>query len=794
MNGRKVTGTAVIGEELRRAKSGDTMTVTVERKQKGGPPQQKAFSFLLQSAASYHWWRHLPNDFLLIFLPFVSMLIGFWVVAMRPRDPLAWLVLALMLGFGAFGDPNVEQWPPFIRDLGTFFRAANLSLFGIWLLLFGIYFPEPFPPSNPWYKWQRFKWVLIVPMILSGAVNIVVSIGELENFQTVAFLEHIPKFFRVADIIITYLAAGLPLGLIFSKYRSAVSADSKRRLRLLATGILLSLGPITIVRMIAIIRDVNMEIEFPFAVWFTSYLLFFLFPIVLAYVIVVHRAMDVGFVVRQGLQYALAKNGVRVIQFIVTAIALFAAVKLTSNSGSNPWLKLVIIGIGLALIPLIQSGADRLRTWVDARFFREAYNAENVLNELSDQVRSMVQPQSLLETVVTRISETLHVAKIAVLLDSGSPFRPVYAVGYGGMPQLQFASSAGSVKLLKTEREPLRVYPDDENSWLYREENVTAEERDELEQLSAELLLPLSSRDKLLGFISLGPKRSEEPFTGSDLRLLKSVATQTGLALENAQLMAAITEEITHRERLNREVEIAREVQERLFPQELPKIDGLDYFGACRPALGVGGDYYDFLALPEGHLGIALGDVSGKGIGAALLMASLQASLRSEAARAPEDIAAVVANVNRLVYQASTSNRYATFFYAQYDPSRRQLTYVNAGHNPPMLFRKNGDAGQVLRLEAGGTVVGLLESYPYEQEKLAILPGDLLILFTDGISEAMNSADEEWGEERFEEAVKACSHLSAHEILDQLVRDADAFAAGAKQHDDMTLVVIKVEP
>ena len=142
------------------------------------------------------------------------------------------------------------------------------------------------------------------------------------------------------------------------------------------------------------------------------------------------------------------------------------------------------------------------------------------------------------------------------------------------MPQLQFAPSAGSVKLLRAEKEPLRVYPDDENSWLYREENVTAEEREELKELSAELLLPLASRDKLLGFISLGPKRSEEPFTGSDLRLLKSVATQTGLALENAQLMAAITEEITQRERLNREVEIAREVQERLFPQELPAIAG----------------------------------------------------------------------------------------------------------------------------------------------------------------------------------------------------------------------------
>jgi sigma-B regulation protein RsbU (phosphoserine phosphatase) len=157
--------------------------------------------------------------------------------------------------------------------------------------------------------------------------------------------------------------------------------------------------------------------------------------------------------------------------------------------------------------------------------------------------------------------------------------------------------------------------------------------------------------------------------------LLKSVAAQAGLALENARLVSAIADEVAHRERLNRELEIAREVQERLFPQTLPPIEGIKYSGACRPALGVGGDYYDFLALPEGRLGIAIGDVSGKGIAAALMMASLQASLRGEATRAAGNLAALVGHVNHLLYEASANNRYATFFYAQYDPGTCRLTY-----------------------------------------------------------------------------------------------------------------------
>jgi phosphoserine phosphatase RsbU/P len=514
-----------------------------------------------------------------------------------------------------------------------------------------------------------------------------------------------------------------------------------------------------------------------------------IFPLTLAYIIVVQRAMDVRVVVRQGLQYGLAKSGIRILQIVAIAIVIAAAFALGSKS--NQLGKIVVIAIAVTVGFSIPRLGDRLRTWIDRRFFREAYNADQVLSDLSDQVRSMVETRPLIETVATRISETLHISQVAVLLGGSGPYRPAFALGYGTPPDVSFPSGTGTAKVLQTNREPARVYFDDPGSWLYRDAEVNEQERTGLADLHAELLLPLSTRDKLLGFISLGPKRSDEPYSGTDVRLLKSVAAQTGLALENARLMSAIADEVAQRERLNREVEIAREVQERLFPQTLPPIAGIDYAGACRPALGVGGDYYDFLALPGGQLGIAIGDVSGKGIAAALTMASLQASLRSEATRAPENLAALMSSVNRLVYEASSSNRYATFFYGQYNPATRQLTYVNAGHNPPMLFHRTGNELQLSRLEVGGTVVGLLESFPYEQGSLSIEPGDVFIAFTDGISESMNGADEEWGEKALIETVKACSGLSPSQTITGIMQAADKFVAGAKQHDDMTLVVLR---
>src|SRR5499427_6503278 len=177
------------------------------------------------------------------------------------------------------------------------------------------------------------------------------------------------------------------------------------------------------------------------------------------------------------------------------------------------------------------------------------------------------------------------------------------------------------------------------------------------------------------------------------------------MAQEVARLTAAIGRETAQRERMNRELEIAREVQEHLFPQRLPAVPGLEYSGQCRPAREVGGDYYDFLELPDGRFGIAIGDVSGKGVGAALMMASLEASLRALAS-VVQDPADLMGRVNRLVNQASAANRYATLFYGEYDPAKRRLTYVNAGHNPPVVVRNNGGECQVLRLEIGGPVIG----------------------------------------------------------------------------------------
>jgi phosphoserine phosphatase RsbU/P len=446
----------------------------------------------------------------------------------------------------------------------------------------------------------------------------------------------------------------------------------------------------------------------------------------------------------------------------------------------------IVVTAAAAILALAGRFADRLRSWVDRRFFREAYNADLILSDLAMQVRTMVETQPLLQTVAQRVADTLHVPRVAILLNQRGRLRPAYALGYADVSHIVFAEESATVRRLQRDSHA-RVRFDDPDSWVH---DLSDEERQSLGTLQSDVLLPLSLNQKVLGVLSLGPKLSEEPYSSSDLRVLGSVATQTGLALENSRLTTEITAQIAEREKRQRELEIAREVQERLFPQEYPAVAGLDYAGACRPALEVGGDYYDFVSMSPSELGIAIGDISGKGIPAALLMATLRAFVRGQTIGGGKDLAAMMANLNTLVYESSATNRYATFFFGRYNATTRVLDYVNAGHNPPMLFRTTGgEAPKVIRLDTGGPVIGLLPVCRYEQGNIVLQPGDVLVMYTDGISEAINAEDQEFGEERLAATVAAAQTLAPAALITHIMAAADGFVGNASQYDDMTLVI-----
>lgn len=780
INGIPVTSRSVYADLLSASHPGEVMKVMYRR---NGQPIVSQTSLRL---------RKLKGDtgpiLLLLYavMPPFCLALGFWVVAVRLQDVRAWLLLAVMLGLATFFNSFPDFWEPPFRMLGSVYRILTESGWFAWLFLFGIYFPEPFPKT---LRWKWWKWLASVVLLLWGIASVGSATSFVAQFYSITAARPINRFLEKMNFLVPLTLASF-LACIAVKYRIASSVDTKRRLRVLYAGAAISLLPILILFSIERLKGVTEE-YFPYWVRMSVYTVFLLFPVTLAYVIVVQRAMDVRVVIRQGLQYALARRGVVILQIVLSTVLFIVLTLLMTSQAMNPIATALALAAGLWGIFLLHDATQRVAAWVDRRFFRDAYNAEQILSDLAEKVRTIVETRPLLETIAQRISSALHVKQIAVLLGDGGLYRPAHAVGYGTLPELTFPSHTATVKRLRTENQPARVYFDNSESWIYKTPEMTEEERGRLAALHSELLLPLSVKGELLGFMSLGQKLSDAPYSSTDLRLLSSVAAQTGLALEVARLNSAIGREIATRERLNRELEIAREVQQHLFPQHFPAIPGLDYSGICRPAREVGGDYYDFLELPEGRLGIAIGDVSGKGIGASLMMASLGASLRGQAA-VVENLTQLIERVNNLVYQASTANRYATFFYAEYNPGNRQLSFVNAGHNPPVIVRRSNRGYEVFRLDASGLPIGLLPKSSYEQGAFALESGDLLVLFTDGISESMNSDDEEWGEERLIELAKTCTGMPAIEAMNCIVTAAQSFAAGAPQHDDMTVVVLRV--
>jgi phosphoserine phosphatase RsbU/P len=280
-----------------------------------------------------------------------------------------------------------------------------------------------------------------------------------------------------------------------------------------------------------------------------------------------------------------------------------------------------------------------------------------------------------------------------------------------------------------------------------------------------------------------------------------NLAAKLALFLILISLVTALKESLEHErrmleERMRRGLEIARQVQSRLLPQQRPEFESLDLATAYRPARQVGGDYYDWLVLGPNVLALAVADVCGKGLSAALLMASLQGMLRANAPFFSTRTSDFLKHLNRLLFHSTDTNRYATLFYCVYNKTDRILRYVNAGHDPPLLLRhdpSDANAGcQLIRLDRGGPPVGILEQSRYEGAEMVLQTGDLLVIFTDGVTEAQNQQEEEFGEQRLIELVSGVRDSPASVIGDRILDEVARFAGDCPQSDDITLMVVKI--
>lgn len=300
------------------------------------------------------------------------------------------------------------------------------------------------------------------------------------------------------------------------------------------------------------------------------------------------------------------------------------------------------------------------------------------------------------------------------------------------------------------------------------------------------LVVPLSGQHEVLGFIALADKESRDGllnFTREDERLLHNFASQAGVAIENAKFY----KESLEKEKMEKELQVAATIQQNILPKAPPSIPGLEIAAITIPSRFVGGDHYYFHKRGNDHL-FSIADVSGKGIPAALLVSTLHAT-QNAVTEEEWDVIKIVKRISKSIYSSSLSNKFITYFLIHYNQDTRKIVTVNAGHNYPLLISKDGS---MRKLTKGGLVLGLLPDVRYEKEETQLQPGDLLVTFTDGVNEAMNLAEEEFGDERLEELLINNRFKSAQEIFDIVMSEIKEFTAGAPQHDDITLVIYKI--
>jgi sigma-B regulation protein RsbU (phosphoserine phosphatase) len=412
---------------------------------------------------------------------------------------------------------------------------------------------------------------------------------------------------------------------------------------------------------------------------------------------------------------------------------------------------------------------------------RRALEELSILNEIAVAINSALSLDRILESIVQKCTKHLKVEQVAVLLlDEKVEEKPFQTMVRGWDTQadaLPYRLDTQLTGWMLKNKAPLLIND-------FEKDNRFRTSSEDPQLIHSLLSVPLLSKNRMIGLICVFNKKAESGFNNDDQRLLSIIASQSAQVIENARLLKEEQELL----KVQQELRLAYDIQTNLLPKEPPEIEGYEISGKSIPAKEVGGDYFDFIPIDSHRIAFCLGDISGKGMPAALLMSNLQAAVRGQSL-VNATAAECVDCCNTMLFHNTPPEKFSTFFFGILDTKTHQMTYTNAGHNFPFLF----SAGQERQLEESDIVLGIMETFPFKEQRIAFEPGDIFVLYSDGITEAICKDGTEFGEPRLASVIAGNMNASAGELTDKIIEEVNRHTDECFQYDDMTLLIIKKE-
>lgn len=697
-----------------------------------------------------------PLYLIMCCIGFLFLFVGLWVAYLRPRDAKVRVLFMMFLSFMLFWTLN------YIPPLSSGFRWVLLILRTLsfaTIPAFFLYFFLLYPTRHSFLK----KHIFFRMLIFLPAFFVIIW------FLTALLFEYSIPFLPVGiGLWGLYFIFGIKrLG---NAYKQAQTAKLRQQIRVLRLGITIG----TIPPFLLIIPTL---LGLRFTIGHYSAPLMGIIPLAFAYAVVRHRLMDIEFIIKRSFAYTLLTGLIVGFYFIVVQFVGRVFQDLSGLTGT-----IVLLLSTLLVAVLFAPAREKIQGVVDRAFYKESYDYRETLRHFARALNTLMEPEILIETVLTKLCESMHIRHgyFFVVDEEAGCCKCTQAYSGSVHPKtVNISVDSFFCRKLMIENRPLilseELLPNSELSSL-------------IEKLEGVIAVPLHQQDRFLGFILLGEKQSDAPYSTEDIELLATLADQVAVAYENGRLHRALTEQ----ERLKRELEIARQIQMNSLPQTNPSVSGFDIYGCSIPATEVGGDYYDYLNLPGNRLGIVLGDVSGKGTSAALYMSKIQGIFRalSTSAQSPKEL---LCRVNRLTYETIEEKSFMTIIAAILHTDDSSIIFARAGHLPIFYFNQNthrcsqwAPQGIALALDEGD----LFENTLAEETK-SLQSGDVLLIYSDGLTEAENKAGEEFGEKRLEDVFCRNVHLSARNLSQALIKTVTAFSEDIPQKDDMTIVIVK---